>query len=54
MNVTMDELFGRPANDFYEMELIGDHMMLVAVPVSAPALLPFRRSSRVSSGYLTI
>jgi len=28
-----------PANDFFEMELIGDYLMLVAVPIDAPETL---------------
>lgn len=46
----MEFLFAsRPANDFYEMEMVGDQMMLVAVPIHAPAELKKRILGAVKS-----
>ena len=52
MTLDLDEIFGTPANDFYEMELIGDHMMLVAVPLAAPPLLKKRILGAIKSYHL--
>ncbi|MDP2285472.1 MAG: hypothetical protein Q8L06_15140, partial [Pseudohongiella sp.] len=34
--------FEKPANDLYEMELIGDHQMRIGVPIDAPEELKRR------------
>lgn len=51
MSDSWAEMFS-PANDFFEMELIGDHSMLVGVPIDAPETLKRNVVAAIKATYM--